>query len=297
MVENPKAALENVSLDAQLVMQRNLGKIFKQLATRRGLSQEAIDILVQMVEQRSSQDRITALLPLLLAELDTGLDGTAIEAIEAMIDLLFSVSARPSASDVIHHVQGSEICLQLLAQVRLGSRPEEQGLNMAVVIKALDRHLSGSMSSEDLLMWVLDQADCLHYKWVIQNFQFLRSCRLSKLNEDDEVTKMLLSKSLPPSFLAQLETNDSLHVALTALEFALRLNHPEHGIHLESASYVQNRLAVLLQAMGSFNDHQQQVIVKLAYQLVMCSSLLRSPDGLPTAVDFLFNIFRGGGQS
>jgi len=295
MVEHPHAALQSSSLDAQLVMQRNLKVIFQQLGPRCGLDDQAIEILVQLVEQRSYQDRASILLPL-IAKQSVG-ECNSLEAIEATLKLLFGVANRPTAADVITMLCQSQTLQHLLSTAKFGTSPADTKLNAATLVHFIgDELASGESNGGDLLLSMLDKADCLHYRPFIQNLHYLHSCQLSKLNLEDAITQEVLKLTLPAALLQQLSDSGRLETGLVLLEVALRINHPHRPLQLESPAYFKKRLQVLLQGMGTFEERQQLAMADLGYKLLMSKLLMEPPKDLPAPLFFLFAIFRGQGR-
>ena len=78
------------------------------------------------------------------------------------------------------------------------------------------------------------------------------------------------------------------------MELGLRINHSQYPIYLEEPEYVKELLGTVLHAIGNF-ENEQNSMVELAYQLIMCKLLTAPVEGLSNSLFHLFAIFRGQG--
>ena len=197
IAENPKGNIGHLSLDAQLVMGRNMIPILQQLGARCGLDVDAINVIAQLIEQRSRKDWISVLRPLLLKQFVTGVEPVTpvyIELVDAYMKLLFMVATRPTPAEVIDFVNRSKLYQQLLASAKFdGSRVEYHNvLNGATLFEAVGTVLAGNQSEESILLDALDESDDDLYKPFLVNLQHLRRCRISKLDPMDFLAQAVL---------------------------------------------------------------------------------------------------------
>jgi hypothetical protein len=296
LAENPKAALKKgMSIEAGLVSRKNLSAIFKQLGPRIGLSPEAIDVITKLAEQRTTQDRVLTLLPLLTAKFAGESD--SLEAVNALLQLLFMVTNRPTATDIVVQLCESEVLQQLLSSIQFGPEVADAKLNAGVLLRCIGDVVNPAVSlKRDLIGHLLVKADCLQYQAMVQNLQYLQSCQLSKMDLSDRLTREVLKRVMPPSLFQQLESSDRLEAGKAALELALRIKHQKYPLLSEKPAYVKERLRTLIRGIDNFSEVQEQALVSLGYQLLVSKLLILPFNGLPEPLNILFGILRGQGK-